>query len=115
MGQVAVGTRPGGIAFGSGSLWVANLDDQTISRVDPKTLDRLGAITVGGPPTGIAAAGGRVWVVVSSATATSVSVRRIDPQFDRIDEKVPIGNVLPGSPGAVAARRRRALGGAVLG
>ncbi len=103
VGQVAVGTRPGGIAFGSGSLWVANLDDQTISRVDPETLDRLGAITVGGPPTGIAAAGGRVWVVVSSATATSVSVRRIDPEFDRIDEKAPIGNVLPGSPGAVAA------------
>ena len=101
--QVAVGTRPGAIAFGSGSLWVANLDDQTISRVDPKTLDRLGAITAAGPPTGIAAAGGRVWVVVSSATATSVSVRRIDPVFNRIDEKVPIGNVLPGSPGAVAA------------
>ena len=38
VGQVAVGTRPGAIAFGSGSLWVANLDDQTISRVDPKTL-----------------------------------------------------------------------------
>jgi YVTN family beta-propeller protein len=104
VGQIAVGTRPGGIAFGSGSLWVANLDDRTISRVDPKTLNRLGAITVGGPPTGIAAAGGRVWVVVSSATATSVSARRIDPQFNRIDQKVPIGNVVPGSPGAVAAQ-----------
>ena len=32
-----VGARPGPIAFGSGSLWVANLDDQTISRVDPRT------------------------------------------------------------------------------
>ena len=41
VGQVAVGTRPGAIAFGSGSLWVANLDDQTISRVDPKTLSTL--------------------------------------------------------------------------
>ena len=34
--QVAVGARPAGIAFGSGSLWVANLDDQTVSRVDPE-------------------------------------------------------------------------------
>ena len=100
IGQVAVGTRPGAIAFGSGSLWVANLDDQTISRVDPKTLSPLRAITAGGPPTGIAAAAGGVWVVVSNATATSVSARRIDPQFDRIDQKVPIGNVVPGSPGA---------------
>ena len=104
VGQVAVGTRPGGIAFGSGSLWVANLDDQTISRVDPKTLSPLRAIPVGGPPTGIAAAAGGVWVVVSGATPTSVSARRIDPQFDRIDEKTPIGNVVPGSPGAIAAR-----------
>ena len=104
VGQVAVGTRPGAITFGSGSLWVANLDDQTISRVDPKTLDRLGAITAGGPPTGIAAAAGAVWVVVSNAAAPSVSARRIDPQFDRIDQKVPIGTVVPGSPGVVAAR-----------
>ena len=30
-----VGARPESIAYGSGSLWVANLDDQTVSRVDP--------------------------------------------------------------------------------
>jgi YVTN family beta-propeller protein len=101
--QVAVGTRPGAIAFGSGSLWVANLDDQTISRVDPTTLRTLRTIPVPGPPTGIAAAAGGVWVVVSSATVTSVSARRIDPQFDRIGQKVTIGTVVPGSPGAVAA------------
>ncbi len=105
VGQVAVGTRPGAIAFGSGSLWVANLDDQTISRVDPKTLSSLRTITAGGPPTGIAAAARGVWVVVSSATAPSVSARRIDPQFDRrIGQTVTIGTVVPGSPGAVAAR-----------
>ena len=63
--QVAVGTRPAGIASGSGSLWVANLDDQTVSRVDPETLQTLRAIPVRGPPTGIATSrgwrvGGRV-------------------------------------------------------
>ena len=31
---------PGAVAFGSGSLWVANLDDQTVSRIDPATLRR---------------------------------------------------------------------------
>ena len=41
VGAAPVGTRPGAIAFGSGSLWVANLDDQTISRVDPGTLQTL--------------------------------------------------------------------------
>ena len=32
-----VGSRPASIAYGSGSLWVANLDDQTVARIDPNT------------------------------------------------------------------------------
>jgi YVTN family beta-propeller protein len=104
VGQVSVGARPSGIAFGSDSLWVANLDDQTISRVDPTTLRTLGTVTVGEPPTGIAAAAGRVWVVASNPTTTSVSVSRIDPQFGVIGSPIPIGTVVPGSPGAIAAR-----------
>jgi YVTN family beta-propeller protein len=104
VGQVAVGVRPSAIAFGSGSLWVANLDDQTISRVDPSALRLVGTLTVGDPPTGIAAAGGRVWVVRSNPTATFVSVSRIEPQFDVIDRTARIGTVVPGSPGAIAAR-----------
>jgi YVTN family beta-propeller protein len=104
VGQVAVGARPSGIAFASGSLWVANLDDQSISRVDPRTLRILRTLSVSGPPTGIAAAGGRVWVVASNATATYVSVSRIDPLFDAIAPTARIANIVPGSPGAVAAR-----------
>ncbi len=75
----------------------------------------MGAITVGEPPTGIAAAGGRVWVVSAGPTATFVSVRRIDAQFDVFDPAVRIGNVVPGSPGALVGARRHALGGTVLG
>ena len=55
VGAVPVGDRPGGIAFGSGSLWVANLGDQTISRVDPNSRRTLPMIPVGGQPAGIAA------------------------------------------------------------
>ena len=36
--SASVGVRPGAIAFGAGSLWVANMDDQTVSRIDPATL-----------------------------------------------------------------------------
>ena len=35
-----VGSRPASIAYGSGSLWVANLDDQTVARIDPNTRTR---------------------------------------------------------------------------
>jgi YVTN family beta-propeller protein len=102
--QVGVGARPGAITQGFGSLWVANLDDQTVSRVDPRTLRTLRTFSVGGPPTGLATAGGKVWVVASSPGANHVAVSRIDPQFDTITRAAKIGNVVPGSPGAVAAR-----------
>lgn len=102
--QVQVGARPSAITFGSGSLWIANLDDRTVTRVDPRTLFLLRTFPLADPPTGIAAAGGGIWVVGSSPSATSVSVSRIDPQFEAIGNTVRIGNVVPGSPGAVAAR-----------
>ena len=35
VGVLPVGTRPGAVAFGSRSLWVANLDDETISGSTP--------------------------------------------------------------------------------
>ena len=105
VGQVAVGTRPGGIAYGAGSLWVANLDDQSVSRVDPKTLSTVRAISVGGPPTGIAFAAGRAWVVFSDPTKTFVTARSLDPQFDEFGRPVRIGNVAPGTAAAAAANR----------
>jgi YVTN family beta-propeller protein len=107
--QVAVGTRPAGIASGSGSLWVANLDDQTVSRVDPRTLQTLRTIAVRGPPTGIATTAAGVWVVESDTSPTasvtsSVFADRIDPEFDTPSGRVRIGNVIPSGPGVVAAR-----------
>ncbi len=108
VGQVPVGARPDGISYGSGSLWVANLDDQTVSRIDPTTLQSERTLPVGQPPTGIAATQGGVWVVGSDAGAATVSVRKIDPQFDAITNSVRIGNVVPGGAGTVATQ-----GGAV--
>ena len=106
---VPVGARPGAVAFGSGSLWVANLDDQTVSRVNPRTLQTLRSIHVSGPPTGIATTPAGVWVVESDTTPTasltsSVFVDRIDPEFDTPSGRVRIGNVIPSGPGVVAAQ-----------
>jgi YVTN family beta-propeller protein len=102
--HAGVGTRPGAIAYGSGSLWIANLDDQTVSRVDPRTLQTLRTLSPPASPTDITAARGRVWVVSSAPTARFVSVSRIDPQFDAIGRVIRIGNVVPGSPAQVEAR-----------
>ncbi len=47
-GSVATGIRPGSLAAGFGSIWVANGDDQTLSRISPETesLERTYPLTV---------------------------------------------------------------------
>jgi YVTN family beta-propeller protein len=101
--EIDVGARPGSIAFGSGSIWVANRDDQTVSRIDPETRRVTKAFSVGDTPTGLAAVDGATWVVGSDGVSASVSARHIDPRFDTIDEKIRIDNVVPGGPGSAAA------------
>lgn len=100
---VPVGGRPGPIAFGSGSLWVANLDDQTISRIAPGGPRTLGLVRVPGPPTGIAAGPGGLWVVESPGTS-SVRVGRVDPVFNTFRAVTRVGNVVPGGPAAIATQ-----------
>ena len=111
--DVPVGARPSAIAFGSGSLWVANLDDETVSRVDPGTLHTARTIPVGDPPTGVAATAGAVWVASAAPGRASVSVRRIDPRFDHIGRPFRLGRRSRVARGD-RRRRRRAVGGAVL-
>ncbi len=104
-GSVPVGADPDAITLGAGSVWVANLDDETVSRVDPATMTAVRTLPVGGPPDGIAAAGGAIWVAESSARSSSVSVRRIDAEFNSIDATVDLANVVPGSQVAIAGRQ----------
>jgi YVTN family beta-propeller protein len=103
VGAVGVGARPGGIAFGSGAVWV-NDDDRTVSRINPTSLRTVRTLPVAGTPTGIAASRGAVWVAESVPSASAVSVRRVDPEFNSLGRAVPLGNVDRGGPAAIAAR-----------
>jgi YVTN family beta-propeller protein len=98
---IPVGDQPGPIAFGSGSLWVANLGDQNISRIDPGAQRTLRNISVSSSPSGIAATASGLWVVESPHT-NSVLVDRVDPEFDMPETVARIGNVVPDGPGAIA-------------
>ena len=103
----AVGVRPGPIAFGSGALWIANRDDQTVARVDPKSLRTLANIPLPTPPMGLAASADGIWVVEPNAIPgqSSVTVSRIDPEYNEPGLPVrQIGNVVPDGPGSVAAQ-----------
>ena len=102
-GAISVGSRPGAIVSGAASLWVANRDDQNVSRIDPDTSSVTKLVPVVDSPTGLAVANGTIWVVGSNAGGLSVNLRRIDPQFNAVAPKIQIGNVVPGGPGAAAA------------
>jgi YVTN family beta-propeller protein len=59
---IAVGNDPSAIAAGSGSLWISNFDDGSVSKVDPAT-NRVQTLTVNGTPISIAVSEGVVFVV----------------------------------------------------
>jgi YVTN family beta-propeller protein len=80
--QVPVGSRPGAIAFGDGHVWVANEEDRSVSRIDPRTR-AVRVITLGRTPTGITFGVGAVWV----AHGLAGSVSRIDPEFLTVTTK----------------------------
>ena len=95
VGAVAVGVRPSAVATGEDSIWVANLDDKTVSRVDPQTLSLQRNISLTSTPTGLTVGSGSVWVV----NGTAGSISRVDPGSDQV---VKTTDVTQGSAGGSA-------------
>lgn len=60
---VPVGGRPTFVAAGAGAVWVANVDDRTVSRVDPDALRVTANVGLGFEPTDMEADERHVWVV----------------------------------------------------
>ena len=101
IGHVAVGNGPDGVAVGEGAVWVANLGDRTLSRVDPKhrTLERT--ISLNATPTGIDVGAGGVWV----AHGVLATLSRIEPESNQVSETLQ----------TPAARSLFAFGGVAVG
>jgi peptide/nickel transport system substrate-binding protein len=96
IGQIQVGTRPGGIAVSEGYAWVTNSGDDTVSQVDLGTGSVVNRIDVGRAPKGIAVAEGSVWV----ANSGDRTVSRINIATGRaVGEPLDVGN----GPSAIAA------------
>jgi serine/threonine-protein kinase len=70
---IHVGVGPDAVAAGRNSVWVANTEDETISRIDARTKELVrGAIALEGHPTDLAAGGGgSAWVALGATTAVS--------------------------------------------
>jgi hypothetical protein len=94
--DVPVGARPVAIAAGAGSLWVANLDDQSVTRVNEASRQAVRNIPIDGPATALANMGNRVWV-----TDGRGNLSEIDPAYDRIVSTRSLVASTPFFPGSV--------------
>jgi YVTN family beta-propeller protein len=79
--EIPTGKRPGPVAASRGSVWVGNLDDRTLTRIDSRQRAFAATISLDNrTPTGVAADAGGVWV----AHGFLGSVSHVDPQFGRV-------------------------------
>ncbi len=110
LADVPVGMRPGPIAGAAGSVWVANLDDSTITRIDAATRRTIGTLTPGGVVTGLAATPRAVWV----ADTTAGRAQRIDPAVDAVTQTAPLVGRRDGPPQSTDVREPVAFGAGSL-
>jgi YVTN family beta-propeller protein len=97
---VQVGTRPGPIAAGVGSVWVGNLDDKTVTRIDDRRRTLIRTIPLDNrTPTGLAFGFDAVWV----AHGRLGQVSQIDPQYNEVSSPIDVGGTAFGSPNGVIA------------
>jgi YVTN family beta-propeller protein len=87
VGQIPVGLRPGPVAVGAGSVWVANLQDRTLTRIDPTRRSSAGTIALENrTPTGIAVGARGVWVAHGPRGQLSL----VDPQFGQVSKTIAV-------------------------
>ena len=90
--RVRVGRWPDAVAVGDGAVWVANFQDNTVSRVDPTRHTVVATISIPDGPDRIFAFGGKVWVQTNNESAP---LFRIDPADNRstLIPNAPMQNV----------------------
>lgn len=98
--EVPVGIDPGPIAAGAGAVWVGNVQDRTLTKVDPATRTATATIPLENrTPTGIAVGLDAVWV----AHGVLGELSRIEPQFGQVTGTTMVADTAFGSPvGSVA-------------
>ena len=78
---------PGGIAAGEGALWVTSRARDTVTRIDPRSLEAVGdPIDAGAQPGDVAVGAGDVWV----ANTADGTVTRIDPSTGEPDDPIHV-------------------------
>lgn len=94
--RVAVGGRPVAVAVGAGSVWIANADDGTLSKINPHERKVVATIGLGVPTSDVAVGKGSVWVTGGSEG----TLLRIDPRTDTVVKKIDLAGSNPLAPDA---------------
>jgi DNA-binding SARP family transcriptional activator/ABC-type oligopeptide transport system substrate-binding subunit/DNA-binding beta-propeller fold protein YncE len=100
--QAPVGSDPAMLAYGAGRVWVANVADRTVSRIDPRTRKAVGAVvSLGARPGGLAFGAGALWVT----DADGPTLLRVDARFGTVEriDLTPDRFASPGRGVAVGA------------
>ncbi len=85
--SIAVGPEPLSIASGAGGIWVGDVKDGIVRRIDPATR-RVTPIAITAPAIGLATGLGSVWV----ATGSNGTIVRIDPGLARVTDVIDLGS-----------------------
>src|SRR5262249_42290545 len=85
--QTPVGARPGDITVGSARVWVDNLDDHSVSEINPRTGAVERVLSTGRSIDGLTVAGGALWAM----DGPDGTAERIHPMFGDVDERVRVG------------------------
>jgi YVTN family beta-propeller protein len=89
--SVSVGNDPVAITAKAGSIWVANRQDGTVTRIAPTGPTSIGTIKVGRAPDAIAAGPKAVWV----ANGTDGTLSEIDPASDSVVKTLTLAHNPP--------------------
>jgi YVTN family beta-propeller protein len=89
--DITVGRKPSALAIGANAVWVANADDDTVTRIAIPGRGQAPTLThipVGDGPVDVAVGEGGVWV----ANQLGRSVSRIDPKTGDVVATIDVGN-----------------------
>ncbi len=97
--EIQVGIRPGPVAVGAGAVWIGNLDERTLTKIDSARRSLAGTFPLDNQtPTGIAVGAGSVWVAHGALGKLSA----IDPDFGQVTKTIDVaGEALGSMNGAV--------------
>ena len=97
--EVPVGIDPGPVTVGEGAVWAANVEDETVSRINPSdTAATPNTIPVGGYPSDVAPGSGSIWVGLG-ALAELIAIN--PEQLSAASPSSALGDGAPcGAPGA---------------